>query len=315
MGGVRLGVARDACLPHLAGQVPGAGGSRVRHDPGVPGEVRLAGQGNAIYLPLDAWNKSLTWGLGGDQVRIFDRKINGLLLAAELFDAVATALGGKSQAETLHKAWLHDLASQSHDVGLCEYSRWQGDRMEPFDRVEDHHNFAWGVMGYNHMDAAQRQGQRVLDGSLRYLGARVGAAAAKQGSTALVVFNPHGWQRSDVVSTGRLYPVPPGNRDVVVKDRAGQVVPSQIVKRHSGADKDLVMAEVAFLAREVPAAGYDTYYLDFSPEAAAPAATSLKIDESKLTLENEFVRVGLDPTTGGVASLVDKATGREMLER
>ena len=31
-----------------------------------------------IYLPMDAWNKSLTWGLGGDQVRIFDRKLERL---------------------------------------------------------------------------------------------------------------------------------------------------------------------------------------------------------------------------------------------
>jgi hypothetical protein len=83
----------------------------------------------AIYLPMDAWNKSLTWGLGGDQVRILDRKVDGLLLAAELFDAIAAALGRPSQVEMLEQAWRDLLASQSHDVGLCEYSRWQGDRM------------------------------------------------------------------------------------------------------------------------------------------------------------------------------------------
>ena len=49
------------------------------------------------------------------------------------------------------------------------------------------------------------------------------------------------------------------------------------------------------------------------PEPVAPAATTLSIDESKLTLENEFVRVGVDPLSGGVASLLDKSTGREML--
>jgi alpha-mannosidase len=54
-----------------------------------------------VTLPMDAWNKSLTWGLGGDQVRILDRKVEGLLLAAELFDALAAALGSKSRAEAL----------------------------------------------------------------------------------------------------------------------------------------------------------------------------------------------------------------------
>ena len=46
-----------------------------------------------VFLPMDAWNKSLTWGLGGDQVRVLDRKLEGLLLAAEVFDAAASAPG------------------------------------------------------------------------------------------------------------------------------------------------------------------------------------------------------------------------------
>ncbi|MGZ4887014.1 MAG: glycoside hydrolase family 38 N-terminal domain-containing protein, partial [Candidatus Aminicenantales bacterium] len=102
-----------------------------------------------VFLPMDAWNKSLTWGLGGDQVRILDRKVDALLLAAELFDGIAAALGRPSQAAELEKAWRDLLASQSHDVGLCEYSRWQGDRMAPLDRIEDRHNFTWGAIGYN----------------------------------------------------------------------------------------------------------------------------------------------------------------------
>ncbi len=44
------------------------------------------------------------------------------------------------------------------------------------------------------------------------------------------------------------------------------------------------------------------------------AATSLRIDQSKLLLENEHVRVGLDPATGAVASLVHKKSGRETLD-
>jgi hypothetical protein len=114
---------------------------------------------DTVYFPMDAWTKSLTWGLGGDQVRILDRKVDALLLAAELFDAAAAGKGRPSQAAELDKAWRDLLASQSHDVGLCEYSRWQGDRMAPFDRVEDKHNFTWGAIGYNHLDTAQKQGQ------------------------------------------------------------------------------------------------------------------------------------------------------------
>jgi alpha-mannosidase len=268
----------------------------------------------SLYLPMDAWNKSLTWGLGGDQVRILDRKVDGLLLAAELFDALAAAHGGSSQVDSLEKAWRDLLASQSHDVGLCEYSRWQGDRMAPFDRIEDLHNFTWGAIGYNHLDAAQRQGQAVLDAALRSLSGRINSGANKHGELAAVVFNPHGWPRTDLATTGRIYPVPPQCREVIIKDQLGRVVPSQIVKQDNGSEGNLVMAEVAFRTREVPPAGYDTYYLSFAALPTAATNTDLRVDRSALTMENEFVRVRLDPATGGVVSLVDKSSGQESLD-
>lgn len=268
----------------------------------------------SLYLPMDAWNKSLTWGLGGDQVRILDRKVDALLLAAELFDGIAAAHGGSSQVDTLEKAWRDLLASQSHDVGLCEYSRWQGDRMAPFDRIEDLHNFTWGAIGYNHLDTAQRKGQAVLDAALRSLSGRVNSGANKHGELAAVVFNPHGWPRTDLAMTGRIYPVPPQCREVIVKDRTGRVVPSQIVKQDNGSAGNLVMAELAFRTLEVPPAGYDTYYLHFSARPTAATNTDLRVDQSALTMENEFVRVRLDPNTGGVVSLVDKSSGQESLD-
>jgi alpha-mannosidase len=267
-----------------------------------------------VYLAMDDWDKSLTWGLGGDQLRVMDRKVDALLLAAELFDAVAASLGRASQVEPLDKAWRDLMASQSHDVGLCEYSRWQMDNLAPYDRVEDKHNFTWGAIGYNHLDAAEKQGQAVLDGALRHISEKVNSAAAKQGERAVTVFNPRGWRRSEVTTTGRVYPVPPNTRDVIVKGAKGQVVPSQLVTTSVKTGDQPEVVNVALLAKDVPSAGYDTYYLQFSPESAKPIEAGLKIDEAKLTLENEFVRVGLDPTTGGVASLVEKSTGREMLD-
>jgi hypothetical protein len=270
--------------------------------------------GEPVYLAMDDWNKSLTWGLGGDQIRVMDRKVDALLLAAEVFDAVAASLGRPSQVDLLDKAWRDLMASQSHDVGLCEYSRWQEGRMAPYDRIEDKHNFTWGALGYNHLDAAQTQGQAVLDAAIRQISEKVNSASAPHGQRAITVFNPSGWQRSEIATTGRVYPVPPNSRDVSVKDSQGRIVPSQLVKTSKDKEGNLEVADVALLARNVPSAGYDTYYLDFSPEPAKPAETPLRIDEAGLTLENEFVRVALDPVTGAVAGLVEKASGREVLD-
>jgi alpha-mannosidase len=265
-----------------------------------------------VYIPMDAWNKSLTWGLGGDQIRILDRKVEETLLAAERFGAVAAALGEPMEPSALEGAWKDLLASQSHDVGLCEYSRWQGDRMAPFERIEDYHNFTWGVIGYNHLDAAQKAGEKALDASLRSIARRVGSRAGNAGGLMITAFNPCGWERSDTALTGRLYPVPGGVRDCVVKDKDGRAVPSQLIKAERDSEGNLVAAEVAFLAKKVPAVGYDTYRLEFVAEAS-PSATDLRIDEKGLAIENEHLMVRLDPGNGAIRSLVEKRSGRELI--
>lgn len=267
-----------------------------------------------VFFPMDAWNKSLTWGLGGDQVRIFGRKVEGTLLAAELFDAAAACLGDPSRSGMLDEAWKDLMASQSHDVGMCEFSRWQMDNMAPLDRLEDHHNFTWGTMGFQHLDQAQRQGKNVLDRTLDRLASRINSAGKPRGPLAVTVFNPHGWNRTNLVMTGRVWPLPENTRDLAVKDQNGRSVPSQIVKSTKDEQGRLVVAEVAFLASRVPSAGYDTYYLEPTTGEPPKVESCLIVDREKLILENEHLRVGLDPVTGAVASLIHKPSGRETLD-
>ena len=241
-----------------------------------------------VYFRMDDWNKLLTWGLGGDQLRVMDRKVEGTLQAAERFDAVAASMGAKNHARALNKAWKNFLTAQSHDVGLCEYSRWQGDRMAPLDRLEDKHNFTWGAIGYNHLDAAEEQAQEVLASSVGYVASRISSQPTQHGQLAITVFNPTAWERTDLATTGRLYPIRENAKDIAVRDHSGQLVPSQIIKSDRDSQGNLRVADVAFLAGKVPSVGYDTYYLDFLPQAASPADTDLRIDEKELTLENEI---------------------------
>jgi alpha-mannosidase len=268
----------------------------------------------SIYLNMDAWTKLLTWGLGGDQLRVMDRKVEATLLAAERFDAIATSLGAKNRALPLEQAWKHLLTSQSHDVGLCEYSRWQGDRMAPLDRLEDYHNFTWGAIGYNHLEAAQRQGQEVLEASLGQVVSHIGSEAGKHGQLAITVFNPCAWERTDLATTGRIYPIREKAKDIVVKDRAGRVVPSQIIKSERNGQGNLVVVDVAFLAEKVPSVGYDTYCVELTSGTAQPGVTDLRINEPQLELENEYLKVKLSSKHGTIVSLVEKQTGREMLD-
>ena len=127
----------------------------------------------------------------------------------------------------------------------------------------------------------------------------------------IVVFNPLPWPR-DGVATLQL---PPGVAYDGVKDAAtGRTVPCQ-----QEADS------LSFLARDVPAMGYRTYVRGPSDSVADPRPASgcprysarpgSGSDEgAATTLENAFFRLKLDPARGVVASLVDKRSGRELVD-
>ncbi len=127
------------------------------------------------------------------------------------------------------------------------------------------------------------------------------------------------------MATGRIYPIAEKAAGVAVKDSAGRTLPTQILKAERDQQGNLTLADVAFLAEKVPAVGYDTYYLDFTPaekggqapfpkKGACPPFSTVRVDEAGLTLENEHVRVVLDPATGGIRSLRAKPSGPETLD-
>ena len=182
---------------------------------------------------------------------------------------------------------------------------------------EDSHNFTWGRDRLQSLDASRRQGQPALDATLADLGrADRDSHTARRDRLAITVLNPH-CSAADPTwpPTGRIYPLPAGTKGArrqgprrqgrAVADRAEFKGPARWQPDRRGG---------RFPRPRGAHAGYDTYYLDFVPEAASPAASDLKIDEAKLTLENEHLRVRLAPDTGGIVSLVDKASGREMLD-
>jgi alpha-mannosidase len=154
----------------------------------------------------------------------------------------------------------------------------------------------------------------VLDASLGQVVSHIGSEAGKHGQLAVTVFNPCAWERTDIATTGRIYPMHEKAKDIVVKDRSGRVVPSQIIKSDKDKLGNLIVADLAFLAKNVPSVGYDTYYLDLMPGIANPPATDLRINEPQLELENEFLKVKLSSKYGAIVSLVEKRSGQEMLD-
>jgi alpha-mannosidase len=88
-----------------------------------------------------------------------------------------------------------------------------------------------------------------------------------------------------------------------VVDSAGQTLPVQVLEATRHGDGGLKVARLAFLARDIPAMGYCTYQVVSTPAAHSEEPAPDKGD----SLENQFYRVALDPTTGAMKSLLVKA--------
>jgi alpha-mannosidase len=69
---------------------------------------------------------------------------------------------------------------------------------------------------------------------------------------------------------------------------------------------------ITFFAEDIPSMGYRTYT---TVNAADVTASSLSVSEKEGTIENEFVRVKIDPITGKALSIKDKKTGQEMVKQ
>ena len=62
-----------------------------------------------------------------------------------------------------------------------------------------------------------------------------------------------------------------------------------------------------FVARAIPLLGYRTFVA-----VPAPAEASQILTASDKTVENEYLRVTVAPERGGISSIIDKRSGREL---
>lgn len=94
-------------------------------------------------------------------------------------------------------------------------------------------------------------------------------------------------------------------------------VPVDVIHKEQG------WRRVRFLARDVPAMGYRGYavrMLAQQPPAAnnessqSQATSADQADDQQWVIENDYYRLEVDPTTGGIRSLRDKAEDRELVD-
>jgi hypothetical protein len=112
----------------------------------------------------------------------------------------------------------------------------------------------------------------------------------------ITVFNSQSFPRVDLVRIAA-----PAGVNTVLSD--GAELPSQLVEE----DGNPVLY---FVSPKVPGFGLKTFQLRSTPDTPAMA---LRLRATELELESPYYRLRLDPTTGGVASLVSKPSGTELV--
>lgn len=229
------------------------------------------------------------------------------LLAAEKFATINYALGYNEYPQReFDFLWKKLIESMDHNHD------GQGGRPGDSRKIE-----------YEQLSVIR--GGEILRDSLRNIAERVQVPITN--SVAIVVFNPMGWSRDDVVKTHlTVYGDPsPGNigdfrKGMRLLDEEGESIPFQVEEYSENISRAMVLV---FVARGVPSLGYKTYYLVGADKPDAfPQAASVVLDSGNdrreprrqmgsHTIENSFYRLSVDRATGRV-TLFDKELDRDV---
>jgi len=269
-------------------------------------EVRLRANGMTDYFeainqqlqqtPLDIpeASRDISQYNEGCELSRFDLKMGNrlgenTLVTAEKFATIANVFGAEYPAAALDKAWRQLLFGQHHDgITGC------GSDIPYIDLAAGYHE-------------ALELGTQSLETALRFI-AEKAQTAGRKGDQPLMVFNPLNWQRDDIVRTRLTFDKPVAGFSIV--DDQGQAVPC-VIENTSGPVKNIAAADVIFLARAIPSVGYRTFWV--RPAKTLPPAARQKATTGA-QIETADFRLTLDPKRGGgIASLVDKASGQEFI--
>ena len=223
------------------------------------------------------------------EMKRHNRQSEQLLLNAEKMSELAVFFDYRDYypVRDISAAWKLALLNQAHDLAA-------GSGIGPI--------YADAAVQYEEIF---ERGNRALNFSLENLGLQLDTRGE---GVPLVVYNPQSFDRTDLVTAEVSAFFLPAR---MVAVHGEETVPVQILKAPAkvGARET---ATVAFVAQNVPQMGLKLYRLVADTGNAPAAASSLQAGtKPRPYLENEFFRVEINPETGNIARLYDKANKRE----
>ncbi|HEX6499096.1 MAG TPA: glycoside hydrolase family 38 C-terminal domain-containing protein [Micromonosporaceae bacterium] len=225
-------------------------------------------------------------------IKLWQRRAQAAILSAERWAVVGSALFGLDYPRAdLGRAWQQILFNQFHDV-------------LPGSAIESAYDDARDQLG-----EAVAIAKRVVARTHNVVARQVDIPL-EEGTQPVLVFNAHPWPVTTQVEL--QYGSQPTGVHVVDSD--GAVTVSQ--RTQSVATTDDKGRGATVFEAVLPPLGYRLYRLRPGP---APAGARLSaqppgtLQVSRTVLENDLLRVEIDPRTGWLSSLLDKRTGVDVV--
>ncbi len=193
------------------------------------------------------------------------------------------------------------------DIGLFDEHTW-GAR-SPWEDDED----GWGSGGLQwQRKASYAQNAREAGLELVASGARLATdrLSGSRGLASIVVFNPSGWARTDVVRVFLPHSTVPATVDVAVEDDRDGTKIATVARAQEHVEHRPAGRFLEFLAREVPALGYAR----FNVVEGSPVSVEVT-SSGQAAVANEFYEVAYSLPDAWVTSVQERGTGRELVNR
>src|SRR5579863_5762901 len=210
------------------------------------------------------------------------RHAEELTLDAEKFASLASLLGHAYPQEEFELVWKNLLFDHFHDI------------------------MPGSGIAVNYLDAKRnlenvdRAANEVTTSSLREIAAHVNTQGE---GVPVMLFNSLSWPRTDV--TEIEVQLPSAAKQIAVADSHGKAAETQLISIDTETHRARFL-----LHSSTPSMGYETYFVH-GATTAPPVRSMLKA--SGTSMENEYIRVTIDPQTGCMTSLFDKKSGTESL--
>ena len=218
-----------------------------------------------------------------------NRQNEVLVLNAEKVASIDALFGATWPQQNFDTAWKDILFNQFHDI-------------LPGSGI--HINYVDAARKYA---VASRIDRDIIESGLADIASQV-----KSDGASVLVFNPLSWSRSGEVDFEVQFPEPVLGLWAVDPD--GHPLLSWIVSNDASTGR----VRIRVLAEDIPATGYKLIHFDTSSTAFQNVGDIRSLGHHSIratadSMENEFLRVKVDPKSGCITSLFDKRSNTEAL--